>query len=796
MKLPLHYPISILFLFLFFVGQAQENDQPIDSSYVNYFKNSREIPYLHLNKTTFLKGEEIWFQAYVLEQGTKKLHQKTSNLYVSIFNQDGTLKEQKIIYIDKGIGKGNILLDSSFTKKKYYLHASTNWMRNFKEDQSFLQEIDIVNAKEVKKKVSMLKEESFFDFQVFPEGGHLLSEVSNTIGILIKNKNGKGQVVKNGVLKNSKGKVISVFTTNKMGIGSTTYIHDANEEYIAEATLQNGSIISKSLPKAQKYGVALNVYNPGTPIVNITLNTNRATLKSLIGKKYHIWIHNTTTYFNMDVVFQPNNNSYSILIKKDKLAKGVNIITVFDDKNQPILERLVFNYDKDLLGNIFVESTQQQNDSINIQLKGNTNEKVFLSTSFLPAQTKAYIPSNSLYSSFLLKPYIKGDVENSNYYFTNTNRKKLQELDKLLLTQGWSKYSWDRIFNNTNTFNFKFESGITIKGKLNNPLKKGERLLVLSKENNLLNQLDVTNNEFTIKNYLLQKNSELGFAIETKKRIIKARPILQYSKNLFLEKLDKTRLSNKITSELEISGFKSLLTDRKLLDEVRITTKRVEYKHKPYGGMAMLTGYKIADRLNTDGETLEDFLREKRFDSSKQQGNLVISTGRRGGAGASRGPASTANANQPGRFGGIRVFLDDNDITDSLWQIENLFLNAVEEVFIGQLTDTWSTWQIYIYSATPKKIIGKKNPFQNITLTHGFEKVKEYYQPKYPAYLNDTYVQYGALFWKPSIKVSGEKAYQFSIPKNLQENIVMFVEGISESGKLISKKILLNNKHY
>ena len=54
--------------------------------------------------------------------------------------------------------------------------------------------------------------------------------------------------------------------------------------------------------------------------------------------------------------------------------------------------------------------------------------------------------NTNIEAAFLLTPYLKGYIEKPSYYFNNTDRKKLIELDLLLLTQGWSKYDWNDIF--------------------------------------------------------------------------------------------------------------------------------------------------------------------------------------------------------------------------------------------------------------------------------------------------------------------------------------------------------------
>ena len=55
-------------------------------------------------------------------------------------------------------------------------------MKNFKEDNSYLQKITIINEGSLNK-INQINDN--FDFQLFPEGGHLLANTYNKIGILI-----------------------------------------------------------------------------------------------------------------------------------------------------------------------------------------------------------------------------------------------------------------------------------------------------------------------------------------------------------------------------------------------------------------------------------------------------------------------------------------------------------------------------------------------------------------------------------------------------------------------------------
>ena len=80
----------------------------------------------------------------------------------------------------------------------------------------------------------------------------------------------------------------------------------------------------------------------------------------------------------------------------------------------------------------------------------------------MPSDTKSYAFQDNLASSAYIKPYVNGIVENASYYFTTITPRKKYELDLLLLTQGWSSYDWNTIFNHPPDYKFNFERGISL----------------------------------------------------------------------------------------------------------------------------------------------------------------------------------------------------------------------------------------------------------------------------------------------------------------------------------------------
>ena len=97
----------------------------------------REVVFVHLNKSVYIKGEAVGFKAYVLDKDTKKRSLETKNLYCTILDEDENIVKQQMIRIQEGVGNGIIELDSLFTSGNYLFKAYTNWMRNFSEAQLF-----------------------------------------------------------------------------------------------------------------------------------------------------------------------------------------------------------------------------------------------------------------------------------------------------------------------------------------------------------------------------------------------------------------------------------------------------------------------------------------------------------------------------------------------------------------------------------------------------------------------------------------------------------------------------------
>ena len=127
---------------------------------------------------------------------------------------------------------------------------------------------------------------------------------------------------------------------------------------------------------------------------------------------------------------------------------------------------MIFNYKDIKISQLDAIKIKKSSDSLDISISYktvNTTTLNNISISVLPQNTITYNQQQNIVSQTYLQPYIKGAVDNAPFYFKNTNNATKYHLDNLLLTQGWSSYSWNAIFNHSPNLNYFFEKGITLK---------------------------------------------------------------------------------------------------------------------------------------------------------------------------------------------------------------------------------------------------------------------------------------------------------------------------------------------
>ncbi|QBA63158.1 hypothetical protein [Muriicola soli] len=439
------YLLLSFFFFTFSYLKAQPPSE-LDNllpAFEMYSELPREVVFVHLNKSVYIKGEGIGFKAYVLEKGSKKRSLETKNLYCVIQDSLGRDVKKQLIRIENGVGSGLIRLDSTFTTGSYRFKAYTNWMRNFSEPNYFEQNLTIIDPDKTEEIVAEEKELQI-DAQFLPESGHALVGVNAIYGVVIKDEKGFGFPFLEGKVEDTAGKVVAIFKLNSFGIGRFALIPKQGTNYFATFRINNQDF-KIPVDYIEKQGVSCTVQDLRDKlglIINARLNEERQK-----NQRFLLSIHNGDSIKAVDISFAEQQQVIKVFPKKD-LYPGINVFTLFNQAGTPVFERLYFNHEGIVTHEITRPEHSFDNDSIQVSFSVKGIDPKYwnsLSVSVLPEKTEAYKGHHNLPSYTLLTPYLRGPVENAAYYFTDQTPRKAYELDNLLLTQGWSSYQWNTI---------------------------------------------------------------------------------------------------------------------------------------------------------------------------------------------------------------------------------------------------------------------------------------------------------------------------------------------------------------
>lgn len=797
--------LFILFLFNFTSIRAQEDSEIIDA-YEDFTEAAREVVYLHLNKSTYIKGETLGFTAYVMDKKDKKPSLLTTNLYVSIEDKNQKVLKQKLVRVFDGVASNVFAIDSLFTSGYYNIKAYTNWMLNFTEQNHYVESVKIIDPE-----VEEYVEESFvandIDAQFLPESGHLLHGIVNNIGVVIKDNQGFGVPNVTGEVIGANDEVLSTFETNQLGISKFPLLANFGTNYKVKINHANKDFSFDLGHQVEKNGVVLSVKRLKTKLF-ASLITNAETLEVIRNQRYTLMIHNGDAYEIMDVYFT-DNTTVNKAIEYSNTPSGINIITLFNEDELPIAERLFFNYD----GINFIKSNDvsgtRKSDSLTIKLSYNAIDKDkfnSLSVSILPQQTESYDRHNNIVSYTFLQPYIKGTIEKGKYYFTDITEKKQYELDNLLITQGWSSYNWNTIFNDEYNQVYNFEQGIRLKANLSNKDLKGNSenaylMYAISEEEPRIFELKADEKSFFVDNLFPEGTNKINFSKMTKLNgLIPASlyiqsfpstiPPLNIPSHVLNPKPDYT-VSESLTKRNSIVFNK--LDEIQKLEEVvvmsRLDRKRQRIEKLSQGRYGKIDIVEEEDRLLYN--TLTNYLIAKGFNVDESGGSVVI-TDRYSSGGARPGFGDSESRNLS-----PVIFLDDMQLLDTTilfqYSLTNVDYIEINRRGFGEgLRGGNGTIRIYSNSKISKSY-NNWDTVQEFELPVVFSAEKKYYAPKYQNTGDAFYKAFGSIDWKPRLQVDENGNINVKIVRP-RIPVTLFIEGITNDGSFIfeEKSISLN----
>jgi hypothetical protein len=385
-----------------------------------------------------------------------------------------------------------------------------------------------------------------------------------------------------------------------------------------------------------------------------------------------------------------------------------------------------------------------------------------------------------------LQPYIKGYIENAKYYFTAIDMKKKYELDNLLLTQGWSSYEWNSIFNNPPKLEYDFETGIAFTGNSNYD-GKGRFILLSSKYHDALAfVVNETDSTFSHNNYFIEDDEQLQFTQVTgKTKMQKPSLYIQFTPSR-IPKIDNfiSVLTLKDKSIFEANGsdmvFDTEWNKIEKLDEVVIEAnlekQRLDKLTKYYSGgrVDLFDDDQRANELN-----LTAYLNGKGFQVFENllSGQITIKRGR-------YVPA---------------IFLNNRRIRDTR-ELLLFNMNDVDYIAVDRTTQGYDASLVgeggSIHIRTDPKLLFKNDTRrqfnQQVSLPLTFTSPKSYYAPKYVYYKSKFFKEYGVIDWIPDVTLDTSNAINIKVHDTKATQIKLFIEGVTSEGRYISEEKVIS----
>ncbi len=369
-------------------------------------------------------------------------------------------------------GKMQFLVDDFSKKDSFLLRGNKGSEFQFEyplESSTEMLSIKAVSSNGIQMIQNVLIDTTSIDLRFFPEGGDLINEMITKVGFKAVDISGKGKQVQ-GKIFNSNGERIKNFKSNALGMGFFVFEPKLKEEYYALVGDQRFDF-----PKVLETGAHLAVKRSKDKIIlevnsNLPLNDLRIDVKA-------------KGVIQREIKAIPKNNRLRLVLNSEDFVEGILSFRL-KEGNLPLASRSYFNHRQEASLKLDISTAkgafkQREKGTIDLEFRelDTANTQVSASLLVLNNEQLGEIQQtrNNIFTHMLLTSEIKGTVESPNIYFDEKNKKAWNDLEALMLTQGWSRYAFkDTIgFNGTN-LRFQPEPGLMVRGKVSGD-KKGKK---------------------------------------------------------------------------------------------------------------------------------------------------------------------------------------------------------------------------------------------------------------------------------------------------------------------------------
>jgi hypothetical protein len=760
--------------------------------------NPAEKIYIHFDKDAYELGETIWFKAYLSNNNMPS--GLSNNFYLQLIDEAGKIWVHNVYPVTGASVHGNINLPDTVTPGNYVIRAFTPRMKNVQEQFKYYKKVAIYDKL---KALPYPKAELPVQLRFFPEGGHLVDGLSSVVAFKAADKHGYPMQV-DGEIKTTTGVTVVPFKSFHDGIGKVQFRPRAGLSYAAHV-LVNGKEFVFPLPAARQSGIVIRVEDEknGKRFQLERSENNKAEFNDvdLVVRQNNFIVYHNSIQFNNDASLVGH------LLTTD-LPTGILHFTVFDNKRNPLAERLSFVHNNDYLSPVEVKASQliSGKDSSSLQLSFADNAIKSISVSVTDADATFSPDKENIVSRYLLTSDLKDYVYNPVSYFRVNSDSAKTALENVLITQTWERYKWTDVLGDQPTAGFLRDpyllsiAGTVVNESDKRPVSGGKLTFFLEAGDSTSQTFDLTvDNEgrFLIDSLLYRGGANMYYLYSVKG---KAQKVVIIPESKFQDSIAPALPGNwkEITDAIPNKDVTFFNTARKVsdtsetfskvpsqLDDVSVEAKRKRVKdiidEKYTSGTFRSHGKFVYDSrmvpAHREALKVVDYILQTLLTVKIENGKFV----------------NTKNFSlQTGQHWPVAIFLNESLVTISTIQQLRMsdigFIKFFEAGFLGGGHDA-PGGAIAIYLSKdgdekPKPLAAKNLPY--ITQI-GYAPVNDFYSSHNN--INPAKKPTGSttLYWKPYLAVQKDSpvATVRFINQGSAKRIRVVVEGFDANGKLI-----------
>ena len=442
-----------------------------------------EKVYVHTDRDAYLTGETVWLKGYIFNGNTHEADTLSRVLYVDLVDPNARrVRLRAQLRATNSYAPGSLLLPDSLASGTYQLRAYTNFMRNFPEAYYYTKTLTILRAGEASADAADSRKPgpepaNRPDVQFLPEGGQLVVGLNSRVAFKAINSLGQGVPVK-GFILNAQKDTVTGFASTHLGMGNFLFKPES-QPCTAFIYLPDGSLATYPLPSVQQQGAVIQVENlTNKDNVLVYLSHNKTGLDLTA----HLTLVAQTRGQIIQAAKVPLTKQIAVVrLPRSTFPEGITQLTVFDETNKPILERLAYISKNEQLtvALMSAKTTYKNREQVDLTITTTTGEgnpvAANLSLAAVDARLAPEADSNgaTIRSHLMLSSDLVGAIEQPDYYFNPTHQDRWLKLDLLLMTQGWRRFAWaDVLSGSIPPTAYSLEQGLSLTGRVVRPNQK------------------------------------------------------------------------------------------------------------------------------------------------------------------------------------------------------------------------------------------------------------------------------------------------------------------------------------